>query len=74
MKAGMFVKSVEIIPKDYYLESVLPEANTLDHYNVSKPTFTQTKNNMSKAIIEAFEQHNCDVRQFVMPPFKSPFS
>lgn len=74
MKAGMFVRGIEIIPKDYYLESVLPEANTLDHYNVSKPTFTQTKNNMSKAIIEAFEKHKCDVRQLVMPTFKSPFS
>lgn len=74
MKAGMYCSGVEIIPKDYYLESVLPEANTLDHYSVSKPTFTQTKNNMSRAIREAIEEHNCDVRTLVMPSFKSPFS
>lgn len=73
MKAGMFCSGVEIIPKDYYLESVLPEANTLDHYSVSKPTFTQTKNNMSRAIREAMEGHNCDVRTLIMPKFKSPF-
>ena len=30
MKRGMYCAGIEIIPKDYYLESVLPEANTLD--------------------------------------------
>mgnify|MGYP000851613112 FL=1 len=74
MKRGMFCSKVEIIPKDYYLESVLPEANTLDHYKVNKPQFTQSKNNMTRAIREAIEEHNCDVRTLVMPPFKSPFS
>lgn len=74
MKRGMYCAGVEIIPKDYYLESVLPEANTLDVYKVSKPTFTQSKNNMMKAIREAIETHHCDVRTLVMPSFKSPFS
>ncbi len=74
MKRGMFCSGVEIIPKDFYLESVLPEANTLDHYSVNKPTFTQSKNNMTRAIREAIEEHGCDVRTLVMPPFKSPFS
>jgi hypothetical protein len=74
MKRGMFCQGVEIIPKDYYLESVLPEANTLDHYSVNKPTFTQSKNNMTRAIREAIEEHKCDVRTLVMPPFKSPFN
>ena len=74
MKRGMYCAGVEIIPKDYYLESVLPEANTLDTYNVNKPTFTQTKNNMMRAIREAIEIHKCDVRSLVMPAFKSPFS
>lgn len=74
MKRGMFCMGVEIIPKDYYLESVLPEANTLDHYSINKPTFTQSKNNMMRAIREAIEMHSCDVKTLVMPTFNSPFS
>ena len=74
MKRGMFCMGVEIIPKDYYLESVLPEANTLDHYSINKPTFTQSKNNMMRAIREAIEVHRCDVKTLVMPPFNSPFN
>lgn len=73
MKRGMYCAGIEIIPKDYYLESVLPEANTLDTYKVNKPSFTQSKNNMMRAIREAIEVHHCDVRSLVMPPFKSPF-
>ena len=73
MKRGMFCAGVEIIPKDFYLESVLPEANTLDHYKVNKPQFTQGKNNMTRAIREAIEDHGCDVRTLVMPQFNSPF-
>jgi len=74
MKRGMHVAGIEIIPKDYYLESVLPEANTLDHYSINKPTFTQSKNNMMRSIRESIELHNIDPRTLVMPPFKSPFT
>jgi len=73
MKRGMYCSGIEIIPRDFYLESVLPEANTLDHYGVNKPQFTQSKNNMMKAIREAMEIHKCDPRTLVMPTFKSPF-
>ena len=73
MKRGMYCSGIEIIPKDFYLESILPEANTLDHYMVNKPTFTQSKNNMMRAIREAIELHQVDARTLVMPPFKSPF-
>jgi hypothetical protein len=73
MKRGMFCSGIEIIPKDFYLESVLPEANTLDHYGINKPTFTQSKNNLTRSIREAMEIHKCDPRALVMPTFKSPF-
>ncbi len=73
MKRGMFCSGIEIIPKDYYLESVLPEANTLDHYSVNKPTFTQAKNNMMRAIREAMELYQVNPKVLVMPPFESPF-
>ena len=71
MKRGMFCSGIEIIPKDYYLESVLPEANTLDHYSVNKPTFTQAKNNMMRAIREAMELYQVNPKVLVMPPFES---
>lgn len=58
MKAGIIMHGVPIIEKSRYLESALPEANTLDSYNVSKPSFTQTKNNILKAIRETIEARN----------------
>lgn len=73
MKRGMYCSGLEIIPKDYYLESVLPEANTLDHYDVNKPTFTQAKNNIMRAIREAIETYRINPKTLLMPPFKSPF-
>jgi len=55
MKSGIVLHGVSVIEKSRYLESALPEANTLDTYNISKPSFTQTKNNILKAIREAIE-------------------
>ena len=55
MKSGIVLHGVPVIEKSRYLESALPEANTLDTYNISKPSFTQTKNNILKAIREAIE-------------------
>lgn len=55
MKSGIAMNGVYIIEKSRYLESALPEANTLDMYNISKPSFTQTKNNVLRAIRETVE-------------------
>ena len=55
MKAGVNMHGVCIIDKSRYPESALPEANTLDTYHISKPSFTQTKNNILKAIRESVE-------------------
>ena len=49
------MNGVDIVKKSRYLETALPEANTLDLYNISKPEFTQTKNNILKAIRETVE-------------------
>ena len=57
MKRGLYVGGIDVIPKDHYLESVLPEANTLDHYNVHKPAFTMVKNSILRALREAHETH-----------------
>jgi len=58
MKAGLNVGGVNVIKGDRYLTSVLPEANTLDAYNINKPAFTACKNNILKAYREAVEQYN----------------
>ena len=58
MKNGLDVGGVHVIPKDRYLASVLPEANTLDSYSINKPTFTACKNNILKAYREARENYN----------------
>tara|TARA_B110000858_G_scaffold195151_1_gene250927 strand:+ start:93 stop:1145 length:1053 start_codon:yes stop_codon:yes gene_type:complete len=57
MKAGLNVGGVNVIKADKYLTSVLPEANTLDAYNINKPSFTACKNNILKAYREAVEQY-----------------
>ena len=57
MKAGLNVGGVNVIKGDRYLTSVLPEANTLDAYNINKPAFTACKNNILKAYREAVEQY-----------------
>ena len=68
MKRGLFVQGVEVFPKNHYLESVLPEANTLDTYDVHKPAFTQCKNNILRALREAFELDHRDPRSFIVNP------
>lgn len=60
MKGGLSLGGVNVIPKDKYLSSVLPEANTLDSYNVNKPAFTQCKNNILKGYRESSEQYHID--------------
>lgn len=55
MKGGLCLGGVQVIPKDKYLASILPEANTLDSYSINKPAFTACKNNILKAYREAGE-------------------
>ena len=57
MKGGLSLGGVNVIPKDKYLSSVLPEANTLDSYKVNKPAFTQCKNNILRGYRESSEQY-----------------
>jgi hypothetical protein len=44
MRSGVHVEGLRIIQRSNELERILPEANTLDLYNINKPCFTQTKN------------------------------
>ena len=63
MKNGLCLGGVQVIKKDSYLASILPEANTLDSYNINKPAFTACKNNILKAYREASEIYH-------IPPVK----
>ena len=50
MKSGLPMNNVQIIPRDNYLESSLPEANQLDFYSIPKHSFTSVKNDIQRAI------------------------
>jgi hypothetical protein len=58
MKGGLALGGVQVIPKDTYLASILPEANTLDSYHINKPAFTACKNNILKAYRDASEEYS----------------
>lgn len=55
MKNGLMMQGLYLINKHPYLDNSLPEANTLDLYGINKPSFTQSKNNILKAIREMIE-------------------
>jgi hypothetical protein len=63
MKGGLNVAGLNVISQDSYLVNVLPEANTLDSYNINKPSFTACKNNILKAYREAVEIYHIDPRE-----------
>jgi len=66
MKGGLCLRGVEVIPKDNYLVSILPEANTLDSYNINKPAFTACKNNILKAYRESSELYNINPNELLI--------
>lgn len=66
MKGGLCLGGVQVIPKDPYLASILPEANTLDSYNINKPAFTACKNNILKAYREAGEIYHMQPRNLCL--------
>jgi hypothetical protein len=57
MKNGLICKGLYIINKHVYLDSSLPEANTLDVYGINKPSFTQSKNNILESLREFVENN-----------------
>jgi len=67
MKGGLCLGGLSVIPKDNYLSSILPEANTLDSYGINKPSFTACKNNIYKSYRNASEQYNMPPTQMLIP-------
>jgi len=57
MKTGLIMNGLFIIDKSRYLDITLPEANTLDNFGYSKPSFTQQKNCILRAIREVIESN-----------------
>lgn len=53
MRQGLRMNDVEVISKDYYLSSALPEANGLDIYGIQKSHFTNCKNAIQAAVRDA---------------------
>ena len=64
MRRGLFVGGVEVIKADKFLNTLLPEANTLDYYEVSKSNFTQSKNNILRAFRESVDIHRINPKEF----------
>lgn len=66
MRTGMVIANVAVIPKCQLLSTLLPEANTLPSYDVTRPMFTQTKNNITKALREAVDIYKIPPTELVI--------
>ena len=60
LQRGISVDSVIIIPKYDVFEIILPDANTLDDFEIAKSTFTQTKNTIRMCIRKLLKTHSID--------------
>ena len=53
MRSGLRIDDFYVVPKDFFLDIILPEANSLDNFNIHKTHFTAARNNISAAIRDA---------------------
>ncbi len=53
MRSGLRIDDFNVVPKDFFLDIILPEANSLDNFNIHKTHFTAARNNISAAIRDA---------------------
>lgn len=44
MRSGLRINDFDIIPKDYFLDIILPETNSLDNFSIHKTHFTSCRN------------------------------
>lgn len=66
MKSGLPMNNVQIIPKIFFLETALPEANTLHRYGISRGQFTAIKNEIRDAIRQAIQSKRLNPRALVV--------
>ena len=60
LQRGIRVDSITIIPKYDVFETILPDANTLDDFEIAKSTFTQTKNTIRMCIRKLLKTHSIE--------------
>ena len=66
LQRGMSVGGNVIIHKYELFDTILPDANTLDDFGISKSTFTQTKNTIRMCIRKLLKTYNIDeLRQLI---------
>ena len=68
MRTGLTVDDVIVIPKDRYLESALPEANSLDLYNVNKTHFSGAKNEIYGSLRDSIHSYYINPYLLVINP------
>ena len=60
LQRGIAVDSVVLVGKNHLLDRILPDANTLNDFGVSKSSFTQTKNTIRAAIRALLKKHTLE--------------
>ena len=65
MRTGLVISNVAVIKRCQLLSTLLPEANTLDNYKVSKPLFTSTKNAILRSLREAVDVYKIPAQELV---------
>jgi len=53
MRSGLRIDDFDVLAKDYFLNVILPEANSLDHFKINKCHFTSYRNHICAAIRDA---------------------
>ena len=57
LQRGIAVDSVVLVEKNFLLDRILPDANTLNDFGVPKSNFTQTKNTIRAALRSLLKKH-----------------
>ena len=66
LQRGIAVDSVVMVKKNHLLDHILPDANTLNDFGVSKSNFTQTKNTIRSAIRSLLKKHSLEeIREMI---------
>lgn len=66
LQRGVHVDSEEIIKSVYCLNVILPDANTLNDFDIPKSSFTQTKNTIRMCIRRMLRKHTvCEVKKML---------
>ena len=66
LQRGIAVDGVTLVGKNTLLEIILPDANTLNDFNVAKSTFTQTKNTIRSIIRNLLKKYSVEeIKQMI---------